>query len=415
MSADNSQFDILVAGGGMVGSSMALGLIAQGWRVALVESQPLEALVSAVADAGTAADFEPRVSAISPASAALLSRLGVWSDVLTQRHCAYQAMEVWDGDGTGRIRFDADELHAPELGVIVENRILTQALFQALTRSKVALFSGVRIKSMAMSDGRRVVGLDSGQVLTADLVVASDGAHSRIRQWSGLPTREWDYDQHAVVCTVETELDHQFTAWQRFTQTGPLALLPLLTESGASRFCSVVWSQDTDEARRLMALDDQAFCVAIGRAFEHRLGAILGVSKRYSFALRQCHAKDYVDAGVVLVGDAAHSIHPLAGQGANLGFSDVRVLLDELAQARITQRPASDDAVLHRYQRRRKGENLAMMAAMEGFKRLFARDELSLRWLRNTGMRWLNRTPGLRNRFAIEAMGLRSQPDQTGD
>ncbi|MCG2579527.1 MAG: UbiH/UbiF/VisC/COQ6 family ubiquinone biosynthesis hydroxylase [Marinobacter sp.] len=404
--SDPKVFDILVVGGGMVGSALALGLSRQGWRVALVEGSERKTLLETPAVADSVEDFEPRVSAISVASQRLLEALGVWDVIVAGRHCLYQTMTVWDGDGTGRIQFEAAELQARALGTIIENRHIVRGLFSALADSDVELIDGVKVTGWWQSRGQRGIELEDGTTLGADLVVAADGAHSRLRQWVGLPTREWDYDQQAIVCTVKTSQSHRFTAWQRFSPTGPLAFLPLLTESGDEHFCSIVWSQDTDEARRLMALDDRAFASELERAIERELGVVEVVSRRHAFPLRQRHAKDYVASGFALVGDAAHTIHPLAGQGANLGYGDVRAMLDELARARKAGLSASDDLVLARYQRRRKGENLTMMAAMEGFKQLFARDELPLRWLRNTGMRWLNQLGPVKNRVAAEAMGL---------
>lgn len=399
-------FDILVAGGGMIGSALALGLSRQGWHVGLVEVSHHETLVQTPGPAATVADFEPRVSAISVASQQLLEELGVWSEITAGRHCPYQTMTVWDGDGTGRIQFEAAELQARALGTIVENRSIVRALFRALDQSPVELIEGVRITGCKRLSESYTVELEDGRSVSAGLLVGCDGANSRLRQWVGLPTREWDYDQQAIVCTVKTTQAHRFTAWQRFSTTGPLAFLPLLPESGDEHFCSIVWSQDTGEARRLMALSDAEFSAELERAIERELGSVESISSRFAFPLRQRHAKDYVAPGFALVGDAAHTIHPLAGQGANLGYGDVRAMLDELSRAREAGLNPANELVLARYQRRRKGENLAMMAAMEGFKQLFGRDELPVRWLRNTGLRWLNQMGPVKNRIAAEAMGL---------
>ncbi|QSP95145.1 FAD-dependent monooxygenase [Marinobacter salinisoli] len=399
-------FDIVVVGGGMIGSALALGLSQQGWQVGMVETSVRDAVMASPEPADGVSAFEPRVSAISAASQTLLDTLGVWSSVEAGRHCPYRKMTVWDGDGTGRISFDAAELHAPALGTIVENRHIVRALFGALENSAVEVIDGASVAAFSQEGEVRRLTLADGTLLESALVIAADGAQSRLRQWVGLPTREWDYGQEAIVCTVRTAQSHRFTAWQRFSPTGPLAFLPMLSESGDDHYCSIVWSQDTVEARRLMALDDARFCAELETAIERELGSVVAISRRFSFPLRQRHAKDYVAPGVVLVGDAAHTIHPLAGQGANLGYSDVRVLLQELLRARKAGLQPDEALVLARYQRRRKADNLAMMAAMEGFKQLFARDELPLRWLRNAGMRWLNELGPVKHRIAAEAMGL---------
>ncbi|RBW48961.1 UbiH/UbiF/VisC/COQ6 family ubiquinone biosynthesis hydroxylase [Marinobacter sp. F3R11] len=403
---DPEVFDILVVGGGMTGTALAIGLSRQGWKTGLIEAADRADLLQAPSAAADVADFEPRVSAISVASQQLLESLGAWQSVAAGRHCPYQGMTVWDGDGTGRIHFDAAELQARALGTIVENRSLVRALFEVVENSSVELIDKVQVTGCSLNGNQCNLELSDGRTPGARLVVAADGANSRLRQWVGLPTREWDYDQEAIVCTVRTTQPHQYTAWQRFSQTGPLAFLPLSAESGDEHFSSIVWSQDTIEARRLMTLDDTAFVSELEQAIESELGTIEAVSRRFAFPLRQRHAKDYVAQGVVLIGDAAHTIHPLAGQGANLGYGDVRVLLEELARARNSGLSPAHELVLARYQRRRKGDNLSMMLAMEGFKQLFGRDELPFRWLRNTGMRWLDGVAPVKNRIAAEAMGL---------
>lgn len=404
--SDNNVFDILVVGGGMTGTALALGLSLQGWKTGLIEGGERAALLQTPVPVENVADFEPRVSAISMASQQMLDSLGAWKGVVAERHCPYQGMTVWDGDGTGRIHFEAAELQARALGTIVENRSIVRALFEAVESSAVELIDGVRVTGSWLDGEQRGIELADGRKLGARLVIAADGANSRMRQWVGLPTREWDYDQQAIVCTVRTAQSHRYTAWQRFSQTGPLAFLPLAAESGDEHYCSIVWSQDTEEARRLMELDDATFTAELEQAIERELGAIEAVSQRFAFPLRQRHAKDYIARGFALVGDAAHTIHPLAGQGANLGYGDVRVLLEELSKARSSGLSPANELVLARYQRRRKGENLTMMAAMEGFKQLFGRDELPLRWIRNTGMRWLDGLGPIKNRIAAQAMGL---------
>lgn len=405
--------DIMIVGGGMVGSALALGLAQQGWHVVLVEASPLASLQTAAQPATGVDDFEPRVSAISMASQRLLEGLGAWAEVAAGRHCPYQMMTVWDAEGTGRIEFDAAEMRAEALGTIVENRHIVRALFNALEASPATIISGAKVAGWLASgpdgEGGSAPGirLENGQQLRARLVVAADGAQSRLRQLVGLPTREWDYDQQAIVATVRSKQVHQYTARQSFYRTGPLALLPLQADNGDEHFCSIVWSQDTLEARRLMALDDAAFNAELARAIELPEDSIEAISCRFAFPLRQRHAMDYTAPGFALVGDAAHSIHPLAGQGANLGYGDVAVLLEELKRARKLGLNPGDALVLGRYQRRRKSENLTMMAAMEGLKQLFGRDELPLRWLRNQGMNWLNQLAPLKNRLAAEAMGLK--------
>jgi 2-octaprenylphenol hydroxylase len=405
--------DIMIVGGGMVGSALALGLAQQGWHVVLVEASPMAKLQAPAQPATDIDDFEPRVSAISMASQRLLEGLGAWAEVAAGRHCPYQMMTVWDAEGTGRIEFDAAEMRAEALGTIVENRHIVRALFNALEASPATIISGAKVAGWLAQgpdgEGGDAPGicLEDGQHLRARLVVAADGAQSRLRQLVGLPTREWDYDQQAIVATVRSKQVHQYTARQSFSRTGPLAFLPLQADNGDEHFCSIVWSQDTLEARRLMALDDVAFNAELARAIELPEDSIEAISCRFAFPLRQRHAMDYTAPGFALLGDAAHSIHPLAGQGANLGYGDVAVLLEELKRARKLGLNPGDALVLGRYQRRRKSENLAMMAAMEGLKQLFGRDELPLRWLRNQGMNWLKELAPLKNRLAAEAMGLK--------
>lgn len=403
--SDTLQLDIVIVGAGIAGSALALALADSGYSIGLVEAQPLERRPLPQA-AGLDA-FDARVSALTPRAASLLSDLGAWADIEAYRACPYTHMTVWDAEGTGRIDFDSAELGVPALGHIVENRVIVDALLaRVLDTRNVQRYSPERLSACdRREDGTVRVRLDSGCELAAQLVVGADGALSRVRELMAFETREWDYGHRAIVATVEVAGPHRDTAWQRFLPTGPLAFLPLPGGEGR-HFCSIVWSLQDDLVDRLMALDDATFCVELDQAFEGTLGGVLGASPRFAFPLRQRHAVDYVQPGVALVADAAHTIHPLAGQGINLGLQDVAALAAELSWARDRDLAPGSLAVLRRYQRRRKGENLLMMGAMDGFKRLFEQQSLPLRWLRNAGMRGVDSLAPLKQRLMRHAMGL---------
>jgi 2-octaprenylphenol hydroxylase len=400
----NCDFDIVIVGAGAVGSAAAC-LLAQishqgqsPLKIALIESQP--------APIFSAEKFDPRVAALTEKTRSIFQQLGIWDVVKSKRAAAYQAMNVWDAEGTGRITFDCRQVQQPNLGHIVENSALVSSLIEHIEQQpNIELFCPSTITDYSVDDDALSISLDSGHTLTTQLLIAADGANSAVREHFQFATKQWDYQQKAIVTTIYTEQSNQQTAWQRFMPTGPLALLPLDDIDGA-HCCSIVWSQDTEEAERLMALDDEEFCQALSQASEHCLGKILKTEKRHLIPLRQSHAVDYVMPRVALLGDAAHSIHPLAGQGANLGFSDAQVLAEEIASAYGRQLDLGDLSVLKRYQRRRKPENLAAMAAMEGFKRLFGAQNSTLRLIRNYGLSAINGLGAIKNKLIKQAMGL---------
>jgi len=403
--AEPSRYDVAIVGAGIAGSALALALSGAGLSLALVEAQSTD---PPELPAGRSLhDFDTRVSALTPRSRALLEQLRVWDAVAGYRYCPYRHMTVWDAEGTGQIEFDRADVDASALGFIVENRALVSALLARIRAAcDIALFSPVTLEDCTRLDtGRMALALAGGDTLEADLVVAADGALSRVREMAGFRTREWDYGHRAVVATVALERPHEATAWQRFLPSGPLALLPLPAAEG-DNYCSIVWSLQEDLVDGVLALDEREFCAALGRAFEHRLGAVLGSSRRAAFPLRQRHAVDYVQPGVALVADAAHTIHPLAGQGINLGLLDVDALAREVRAGHRAGVSPGQLALLQRYQRQRKGENLLMMSAMDGFKRLFEKQALPLRWARNTGMRAVDRLLPLKQRLMRHAMGL---------
>ena len=391
--------DLLIVGAGMVGSALALALQDSGLEILVLDGGPLS-----VKPFDPQSAFEPRVSALSAASQRILDRLNVWDGIAARRASPYREMQVWDGSGTGQVHFSAASVHADVLGHIVENRVVQDALLERLHDSDIGLLANARLEQMRRSGDDWLLTLADGRTLRAPLVIAADGANSAVRRLTGCATREWDYLHHAIVTSVCTADSHQHTAWQRFTEEGPLAFLPL--EREGEHWCSIVWSVTPTEAQRLMALGDDEFCRDLEKAFEGRLGTVLSADPRLCVPLRQRHAKRYVAEGLALIGDAAHTIHPLAGQGVNLGFLDAAVLAEVLLHAATRGERLADVRVLSRFERRRMPHNLALMAAMEGLERLFQADPLPLRWLRNTGLKWVDNLPEAKAMFVRQALGL---------
>ncbi|MDX1492172.1 MAG: FAD-dependent oxidoreductase [Pseudohongiellaceae bacterium] len=401
--ASHTEYDIVIIGGGMVGASLACALAESDMRVAIVDAGEFQAELS------VSENFDPRVSAITEASRQFFVDLGVWPDIASHRHCAYTNMHVWEADGTASISFGAADIHADSLGHIIENSLILSALHARLCSSQVELIPNARLVSLRNieNEGCVVLSLEDGRELRASLLVAADGANSKVRSLAGFDTREWDYQHHAIVTTVKTEKPHCHTAIQRFMDQGVLAFLPLQDESGASQhYCSIVWSVLPEYAQQLMAQSDEVFALSLQAAIESRLGTVEHVDKRFSFPLRQRHAKQYVQHAIALIGDAAHSIHPLAGQGVNLGFLDAQALAEVLLAAAARGDDIASARILRRYQRRRIGHNLAMMGMMEGFKQLYADQPLPVRLLRNIGMSQLDKASALKNRVMRAAMGV---------
>jgi 2-octaprenylphenol hydroxylase len=391
--------DLLIVGAGMVGSALALALRDSGLNILVVDGGPLT-VKPFVADA----PFEARVSALSIASQRILERLGVWDGIVARRVSPYSDMHVWDGSGTGKVHFSASSVHAEVLGHIVENRVVQDALVERLHDSNIGLLADARLEQMRHSGDDWLLTLSDGRTLRAPLVVAADGANSTVRRMTGTATREWDYLHHAIVTSVRTADSHRKTAWQRFTDDGPLAFLPLDREG--EHWCSIVWSVTPEQSERLMKLDDERFCRELENAFEGCLGQVISADSRVCVPLRQRHAKRYVAPGLALIGDAAHTIHPLAGQGVNLGFLDAAVLAEVLRGASGRGERLADERVLSRYERRRMPHNLALMAAMEGFERLFQADALPVRLLRNAGLKVVDHSAEAKALFVRQALGL---------
>jgi len=407
------EVDIAIVGAGMVGAALASSLRKTGFSIALIDGQTKEQLSRTTAESNSVNDFEARVSALTLGSRQLLDRVGAWQHLAAEQIMPYQKMHVWDQLGTAKIDFDATELYQDALGFIVENQNIVSALHKSLDQqTNLNQFLGIKLESISqvgnIHDEHTLI-LEGGQKLQCKLLVAADGANSKIRTWASMPTREWDYQHHAIVATVKTEQKHARTCWQRFSETGPIAFLPLQDQQGSEKFCSIVWSQEPERAKSLMALSDADFVKILTGEVEASLGRVESVSSRFCIPLRQRHAKSYTKPGIALLGDAAHVIHPLAGQGVNLGFKDVQAFSEILHLADQGDLSVNHEVLLKQYQRNRQSDNLLMMGGMEGFKRLFSQSDPVIRLVRNIGLNWVDKQSFVKNQIAKHAMGLSLQ------
>jgi 2-octaprenylphenol hydroxylase len=387
--------DVAIVGGGVVGAALACALANAGQSVALIDAQT-------PAPYDPKAEVDLRVFALSMASRHILGALQVWDSVAAARLSPYREMQVWDAGGKGSIHFDSADLGQAELGYIAENSLLQHVLWARLKGNpQVRMIHPAKVTALSLEDEAATLTLDDGQRLKVRLAVAADGAGSATRGLAGIEVDNVLYDQRAVVAHVRTEQPHRETAWQRFLPTGPVALLPL-----ADGRVSVVWSAQESEASRILALDDAGFCAALTAASESRLGAVQSTTRRLSFPLQRLHAREYVRPRFALAGDAAHALHPLAGQGVNLGLLDAAALAQVIGDAARKGRDIGDLGVLRRYERWRKGDNLAMIFALDAFKRLFSNENAGISMLRNAGMSAVDRFTPLKHAFVRRAMGL---------
>ena len=402
-----TDYDIAIIGGGLVGSTLACALGDSTLRVGVMESQPTATTVPHTGEIDHAQErtvdkYDVRVSAITLASRAIFENIGAWECMPGQYISPLREMHVWDAHGRGVIHFDAADLGAAELGYVIENRVLLAAMLERMAQFTNINFlcpaqvTGVRIEPDAV-----VIGLQGDGERRAGLVVAADGAHSAIREWAGIRNHGWSYDQTAIVATVTTALPHNATAWQVFLPTGPLAFLPLA--AGAS---SIVWSCDSARAAVLLALDDARFIGELQAAFGDRLGTIASIGRRSDYPLSLAHADHYIGERVVLVGDAAHRVHPLAGQGVNMGLLDAATLAQVILEARMGKKDIGARAVLRRYERWRKGNNLALLAVTDAFKRGFGSQHWPLTQMRNAALDIADRMGPLKIGLMRRAVGL---------
>ncbi len=395
MSQKNISADIVIVGGGMVGATLACALGDSSLKVVLLEAGSGQ---YELPETG----FELRVSAITRASQRIFETLGVWPGIVARRMSPYRDMHVWDATGSGVIHFDSAELGEATLGHIIENNVITAALYERLNAFKnINVITKAQTTSITIDAENASVALKNGDCIKTKLIVGADGSRSGIRQQFNISVRGWDYDHTAVVTYVKTEKPHQETAWQRFLPTGPLAFLPL-----PDNHCSIVWSTQADQARQLVEMPDDAFCSSLADAFDHTLGEIELTGPRACFPLRFFVANEYVKPRLALVGDAAHTIHPLAGQGVNLGLADVASLAEVLMDAVTEGKDPGAMSVLRRYERWRMADSASLFVAMDGIKRLFSSQHAGVRWLRNVGLSLTNSIAPVKNHLVRSAMGL---------
>ena len=400
----SDRFDVVIVGAGMVGLTLA-GLLARA-------SNP-DRLAITVLDAGTRpenpadGDVGLRVSAVSLGSADILRDVDAWEPITQARASAFEGMRVWDArsevDGPDTLCFDAADFGVPELGFIVENALIRVALLDALQNSSVDLRFSTPIRSVdkSSSGSRYDLYLDDGQRLSPDLLIGADGAGSLVRKGAGIPVRAWQYPQSALVTHVEPARPHRSIAWQRFLKDGPIALLPL-----ADGRASIVWSTSPERVTDALAADADELGRLLTTASDGVLGDLTVAGPAASFPLRAQHALRYIEPGLALIGDAAHSVHPLAGQGANLGFADAAALAAAVSAAIDAGEYPGDVPTLRNYERARRGANTTMLHFIDSVNRLFLSERDLLAGLRTSGMRLFNRSGPIRRRAVEVALGI---------
>jgi len=396
-----TDYDIIIVGGGMVGLSVAAGL-AENYKIALVDSSELSSVIPK--------KIGIRVSAITRGSENWLKQLNAWQQIPEERLSSYRQMKVWDAQGKGELSFSAQQVAEPNLGHIVENAVIQAGLLKAISamidNGQITLITHQKIEKLLIDkDDARIVFEDESKPnnsLSSKLIIAADGANSWVRNYLSFPMNIEPYQQSALVALIESENSHQRTAWQRFLPSGPLAFLPMK----AQNLHSIVWSLDENLIEQQLSSPKDVFESALEEAIQHKFGSLKLVSDRAVFPLIARHANSYTQHRVVLVGDAAHSIHPLAGQGVNLGFKDAKALVDCIKKGFAESSDPGAKRYLRQYQRLRMGDNLQVQKSMSIIKQGFANEQKLISYLRNMGMDLIDNEPSLKKTMIKTAMGF---------
>lgn len=379
----------------MVGATLTQMLADAGFTIAVLERNELTT-------EWNVNEHDSRVSALNLGSERALSALGVWSELCMQRVSPYERMYVWDAGSNGKIEFDSADYGLNHLGTIVENSLITFLLHRKIqAENNVTVFTNVELDTVIQDETGVTVRWPGSGHVRAGVLVGADGAGSWVRKSLGMRINAASFEQSGIVAQVRTEQSHRKTAWQKFLSTGPLAFLPL-----SNGDCSIVWSCEQTLADELMALGDSDFAQRLSESSEYKLGKIMSTGPRKAYSLSSAYVPHYTDKRSVLIGDAAHVVHPLAGQGVNLGLADAAALAEVLTRARESNRDIGHRLTLRRYERWRKGENLLMVTALTGLKKLFGTSSYPVVRLRGVGLSAVDGLNPIKHLFVSKAMGI---------
>ena len=399
---DKFDADVVVVGGGIIGGTFACLLGQAGLKVILLDA--------GIRQLNSLKKVDARVFAITLASEQILKKAGAWRRLHEDDIACFRKMHVWDENGLGEVQFDSASICQATMGYIISHQVIVDALQEKLLdMENVRCLWSVSAAFIKEEAGAMLLETEDGLQFRSKLVVAADGSHSKLRTLANIHYQKHDYNQSALACVVTTEYPHIEVARQRFLKRGPLAFLPMVDPHQSA----IVWSSSPDHIQRLKEMEQSAFHYELAEAFENELGEIKESTDRMVFPLSRAQADHYIQSRLALIGDSAHSVHPLAGLGANLGLLDAASLADVVIDAVQRGRDPGRVQVLRRYERQRKGENQSMMYLMDGFKQLFENQSQSVQWLRNFGLDIVDSVPFAKHAIMRRAMGLKGDLPET--